>query len=180
MNQLHLPYKPSPCYPTVNLTPSHPPPKTRTALFYRKPQIGAQDGPHASSPLLQTTSVSSCRSTVFLSSQNVSRAAGRHRDLSIGTGDAPNLGAACWHWWLDIRPRVLGEDGLLTSKEIVGVVDWESIRKPVGNGILLILIALVWWRNSLGTDMQHQSWVVAVTLKVSPYANLYNIMLNSW
>lgn len=81
--------------------------------------------------------------------------------------DAFNVGDGCefaeiwWEWWRSIQPT-----GRTTSKSAslnkADGLDWKRLRKPGPNGLLVVLVALVWWRNMEQSEVVAQRWRKAV------------------
>ena len=73
-------------------------------------------------------------------------------DEKLCTGDAEALGESWWSWWSAIQPSQRGVDENRMPSKVSGNCDWNSIRKPGGSGIFMVLLVLVWWRKRLGVS----------------------------
>ena len=73
-------------------------------------------------------------------------------DEKLCKGDPEVLGESWWNWWSAIQPSERGADENRVPSKISGNCDWNSIRKPGGSGIFMVLLVLVWWRKRLETS----------------------------
>ncbi|KAI9070334.1 hypothetical protein FKP32DRAFT_1558137, partial [Trametes sanguinea] len=51
-----------------------------------------------------------------------------------------------WLWWSGIQPAWRTKDSA-GHPEIGGNGDWDCLEKPGKNGILIVLLSLVWWKQ---------------------------------
>ncbi|KAJ6450010.1 hypothetical protein C8R47DRAFT_941143, partial [Mycena vitilis] len=72
-------------------------------------------------------------------------------------GSTDEFGKTWWGWWIDINPRVRGEQRPLQR---VDVTDWEGMDLYGQNGFLNVLVTLKWWRDALETETSE--WMEAV------------------
>ena len=66
-----------------------------------------------------------------------------------------------WKWWAGLQPdwRVCNSQGRPLTK--VGSGDWEVLVRPGNNGMLVVLLSLVWWRE-VASDVTLSCWNEAV------------------
>lgn len=64
-------------------------------------------------------------------------------------GDADAFGERWGKWWSDLQPEGRHRDGCGVFLKDNVDVNWRCLRKPGGNGVFLILVALVWWREMI-------------------------------
>ncbi len=77
--------------------------------------------------------------------------------------DEESYARAWWAWWSQLQPewRVRGADGRPVPGGSV-VDDWgKSLCRPGKNGVLMVLLALVWWKE-ITTAATTVDWDVAV------------------
>ncbi|KAJ7693190.1 hypothetical protein B0H17DRAFT_1330545 [Mycena rosella] len=69
-----------------------------------------------------------------------------------------------WSWWstLALSWREKDEEGKPVVHEDQEVGDWGALVHPSGNGMLVVLLPLVWWRTEEGGDVPTDTWVAAV------------------
>lgn len=71
------------------------------------------------------------------------------RDLkkSPAIEDVAAFADAWWTWWIALQPdwRVTDADGHLLQED---AGDWQRLRCPGKNGIFLILLSLLWWKQT--------------------------------
>lgn len=81
--------------------------------------------------------------------------------------DEHRYGASWWQWWASLQPdwRPRDEDG---RPILGGSGDWEVLTRPGRNGLLIVLLSLVWWhdaaestRSEWEAAVKDVSWVVA-------------------
>ncbi|KAJ2965567.1 hypothetical protein NUW54_g14076 [Trametes sanguinea] len=62
-------------------------------------------------------------------------------------------------WWAGMQPewRVLNADGWPVQD---GIGSWESLTNPGKNGLLVVLLSLMWWRT-VATSATMDSWTSA-------------------
>lgn len=70
--------------------------------------------------------------------------------------------ASWWMWWTGIQPdwRIPGEDGARPSTD-VEPGPWDDLERPGTNGMLVILLSLMWWRE-IATEATIHDWTEAV------------------
>ncbi|KAH9846594.1 hypothetical protein C2E23DRAFT_872276 [Lenzites betulinus] len=84
----------------------------------------------------------------------------RRLDRSPTIEDDAAYAAQWWNWWTQLQPEwrqldadgrpVIGEDG-----------DWDSLKSPGKNGVLIVLLSLVWWRE-VATEQTVRLWAAAL------------------
>ncbi|KAH9852425.1 hypothetical protein C2E23DRAFT_730876 [Lenzites betulinus] len=81
--------------------------------------------------------------------------------------DEHRYSASWWQWWAGLQPdwRHRDEGG---RPILGGSGDWEVLTRPGRNGLLIVLLSLVWWHDAAeGTRSEWEaavkdvSWVVA-------------------
>ncbi|KAJ7703344.1 hypothetical protein B0H14DRAFT_2305161, partial [Mycena olivaceomarginata] len=67
-----------------------------------------------------------------------------------------------WGWWTSLAPewRKKDETGRPAISEVVG--DWGVLAHPGGNGIMTVLLPLVWWRRGEKSEGPSEDWAAAV------------------
>ncbi|KAJ7825747.1 hypothetical protein B0H14DRAFT_2164473, partial [Mycena olivaceomarginata] len=67
-----------------------------------------------------------------------------------------------WKWWGCLAPawRDKDENGVLKTGETKG--EWGPLVHPGANGMLTVLLPLVWWKEGEPADMESESWLAAV------------------
>ncbi|KAF7967885.1 hypothetical protein HWV62_32828 [Athelia sp. TMB] len=78
-----------------------------------------------------------------------------------GTGDGAAFGVSWWAWWADIQPDGRQVQGDIVPDTDGSMLDWTRLCKPGPSGILLVMVALVWWKKMLDGAMS-DSWTRAV------------------
>ncbi|KAJ7649202.1 hypothetical protein B0H17DRAFT_840629, partial [Mycena rosella] len=73
------------------------------------------------------------------------------------------LSAKWWKWWSVLAPtwQKKDDEGLPVTEERVGG-DWGVLVHPGANGMAVVLLPLVWWRNKEGGGVPSDSWQRAV------------------
>lgn len=70
--------------------------------------------------------------------------------------DLDGFRKAWWSWWSALQPEARMADADRRNNEAMKVpsvdMDWEKLRKPGKNGLLLIMLALAWWGASSDDD----------------------------
>ena len=74
--------------------------------------------------------------------------------------DMEHFGRQWWAWWISLQPnsRICNKDTYDTSLPSLEM-DWTLLKKPGKNGMLLIMLALVWWGKAVDRD---NGWLKAV------------------
>ncbi|KAJ7840491.1 hypothetical protein B0H14DRAFT_2314042, partial [Mycena olivaceomarginata] len=67
-----------------------------------------------------------------------------------------------WEWWTSLAPewRKKDENGRPAIGDEGG--DWGALGHPGGNGMLTVLLPLVWWRRGEVKEVASEEWVAAV------------------
>ncbi|KAJ6493367.1 hypothetical protein C8R45DRAFT_763528, partial [Mycena sanguinolenta] len=67
-----------------------------------------------------------------------------------------------WKWWSSLAPawREKDEEGKPKTREVGG--EWGDLVHPGGNGMLTVLLPLVWWREGEQMDTASEDWLAAV------------------
>ncbi|EIW53636.1 uncharacterized protein TRAVEDRAFT_94269, partial [Trametes versicolor FP-101664 SS1] len=65
-----------------------------------------------------------------------------------------------WEWWAGLQPawRECDDRGIPV---IGGSGDWNALRAPGKNGLLIVLLSLAWWREA-ATNATMQRWTAAL------------------
>lgn len=80
----------------------------------------------------------------------------------LSVGDVSEFAGIWWEWWRAIQPagRTTSESGSLSR---VDGLDWKRLHKSGPNGLLLVLVVLVFWRNmARGDKVAAGKWGEAV------------------
>ncbi|KZP25518.1 hypothetical protein FIBSPDRAFT_950221 [Athelia psychrophila] len=80
---------------------------------------------------------------------------------ALGSSDGVAYGAEWWAWWVDLQPtgrRVEGD--FLMARRDAGPIAWKRLSKSGPNGMLLVLVGLVWWKMMIGNV--DENWCKAV------------------
>ncbi|RDX40321.1 hypothetical protein OH76DRAFT_1459537 [Lentinus brumalis] len=65
-----------------------------------------------------------------------------------------------WKWWAGLQPSWRIRDAQLRPV-IGGEGDWEALKKPGKNGLLMVLLSLAWWSDA-ATAATRSQWDIAV------------------
>jgi hypothetical protein len=67
-----------------------------------------------------------------------------------------------WQWWASLASewRKKDEEGRPAIGEETG--DWGVLAHLGGNGMLMVLLLLVWWRQGETIEVASEDWVTAV------------------
>ncbi|KAI0281132.1 hypothetical protein BGY98DRAFT_902412, partial [Russula aff. rugulosa BPL654] len=67
------------------------------------------------------------------------------RWTDVDLDDTERFGKQWWDWWHSLQPksRIRRYQSRSTSPTLE--MDWSGLQKPGKNGILLVMISLVWW-----------------------------------
>ncbi|KAF7971989.1 hypothetical protein HWV62_19339 [Athelia sp. TMB] len=86
---------------------------------------------------------------------------GKEWDVLV-SGDGVAFGAQWWEWWVDIQPSGRRVEGAFTlARRDAGLIIWKRLSKSGVNGMLLVLVGLVWWKLMIGDA--DDDWRKAVT-----------------
>ncbi|KZP14612.1 hypothetical protein FIBSPDRAFT_751613 [Athelia psychrophila] len=80
---------------------------------------------------------------------------------ALNIGDASQFTVVWWDWWASIQPAGRATGNSISLNKADGL-DWTRICKPGPNGLLNVLVALVWWRNMTHSGVATQKWGKAV------------------
>ncbi|KAJ7792516.1 hypothetical protein B0H14DRAFT_2304940, partial [Mycena olivaceomarginata] len=72
---------------------------------------------------------------------------GRSTTKKVTVKSQEKLASGWWNWWGSLAPawREKDESGTLKIGEVKG--EWGSLVHPGANGMLMVLLPLVWWRE---------------------------------
>jgi len=81
------------------------------------------------------------------------------RWTDVDLDDTERFGKQWWDWWHSLQPksRIRRYQSRSTSPTLE--MDWSGLQKPGKNGILLVMISLVWWGSASSRD---ESWLAAI------------------
>ncbi|KAJ7801520.1 hypothetical protein B0H14DRAFT_2156754, partial [Mycena olivaceomarginata] len=67
-----------------------------------------------------------------------------------------------WEWWASLAPewRKKDEEGRPAIGEETG--DWGALAHPGGNGMLTVLLPLLWWRQGETSEVASEDWATTV------------------
>ncbi|KAH9845987.1 hypothetical protein C2E23DRAFT_745137 [Lenzites betulinus] len=84
----------------------------------------------------------------------------RRFDRSPAIKDDVAYATQWWKWWTQLQPewRQVDADGRAV---IGGEGDWDVLKSPGKNGVLIVLLSLVWWRE-VATEHTVHLWTSAV------------------
>ncbi|KAJ7846844.1 hypothetical protein B0H14DRAFT_2357400 [Mycena olivaceomarginata] len=87
---------------------------------------------------------------------------GRSMTRETQVEDQGMLKTKWWEWWTSLAPEWRDKDasGRLRIGETTG--EWGSLAHPGANGILMVLLPLVWWRRAEGSERATDEWVATV------------------
>ncbi|TFK77909.1 hypothetical protein K466DRAFT_439041, partial [Polyporus arcularius HHB13444] len=68
--------------------------------------------------------------------------------------------ASWWTWWTSLQPEWCAMDSN-NWPVMCGEGPWDALVQPGQNGMLLVLVSLVWWHGIL-TDESCREWDAAV------------------
>lgn len=80
---------------------------------------------------------------------------------ALGSSDGIAYGGGWWAWWVDLQPpgrRIEGDFEM--ARRDAGPITWKRLSKSGPNGMLLVLVGLVWWKMMIGNV--DENWCKAV------------------
>ncbi|KAF8182184.1 hypothetical protein K438DRAFT_1601038, partial [Mycena galopus ATCC 62051] len=67
-----------------------------------------------------------------------------------------------WEWWMSLAPDWRERDENGRPKVGEGAGEWGALAHPGANGVLMVLLPLVWWRRGETSAVATEDWLAAV------------------
>jgi hypothetical protein len=67
-----------------------------------------------------------------------------------------------WNWWSALAPAWREKDGVGRPKIGEENGEWGDLIHPGANGLLMVLLPLVWWREGEPGNAAGEDWLSAV------------------
>ncbi|KAJ7866592.1 hypothetical protein B0H14DRAFT_2268603, partial [Mycena olivaceomarginata] len=87
---------------------------------------------------------------------------GRSTTKETKVEDHRKLSTQWGKWWTSLAPEWREKDASGQLKIGGDVGEWGTLAHPGANGILTVLLPLVWWRRAEGSELATDEWVTAV------------------
>jgi hypothetical protein len=76
--------------------------------------------------------------------------------------DHGKLATQWWEWWTSLAPEWHERDEKGRPKIGEETGEWGALAHPGANGVLTVLLPLVWWRQGEASELASEEWAVAV------------------